>query len=396
MELQLNNRAFLREHPDLPPWVDGSYAKNHSFIMPGDELVLYHGINLPGDAGVSSMNDISLKSIKVSIVAEKSNPFSSAFSKQFKSVRRFELDSFTMGLNNNNTPVIPWCSDGYAPNLNFQTDRNWKLPSGDFKRQLNLFTQHNSGSPTWTYWAYFPILFRWEYWQQLATADNDFINACNSNNGTVQNNQNKNWLNYHVPPTWCIKSRCELTLLVNGQLTTLVSELNLSRLQASISNYGQNSDYTECVIQSCPVGGVPASEPCLINGDQNTSIFATFNKTSEWSYREQANISGFIWIEIFQGGGASQRMRASSSFKAATDSCFINLQYPVLNDQGQPVLNDNGDQVLHDPAGVQLSFNGQTIRMEAQLDVNKFLAAFPNATSYNIGAKLYNKTVYTD
>lgn len=398
MNINLYNRAFLREHPDAPPWVDSSFMKNHSFITPGDEVVLYNQINLPGDAGATSMNQIKFKSVTMSLIAKKPNIFTGVFSRVFKATRSFTLDSASVNLTGKNAPVIPCCSDGYAPNMDYQTPRNWKLPVDDFRRQINLFTTHTTGTPNWTYWFFFPILFRWEYWKNLPDADNDFIISCGVSDkraGGVQNNQTQSWVNYAANPDWQVVSHLELNLLVDGQPVTLTSDLNLTRTSSSISPYNSNADYTDLEIATCAVGGIPVSSPCPLFTDQNTSVFAYTTKVAAWGYREQSKITGFIWIEVFQGAGQTQRLRASSACAATPESCFVNIQLPLLNDDGNPQLNDTGDPILHDPQGVGLIFNGQDITMVSEIDYNKLNAAFPNATGFNIYARIYNNTVYT-
>lgn len=401
MNITLYNRSFLREHPDAPPWVDSSFMKNHSFMFPGDEVVLYNQINLPGDIenvyGTATMKDIQFNSVKMSIIAKKPNIFTSPFSSIFTATRSFVLDSATVNLNGKNAPVTSWCGDGYASNMNYQSPRNWKLPIDDFRRQINLFTTHTEGTPNWTYWFFFPIQYRWEYWKNLPQADNDFVNNnCGSRNGAVQNNKTQNWTNYAGNPDWQIVSRIELNLTVQGQSTTLISELVLNRETTSIQTYNNNPDYINKSIKMCTVGGIPVNTPNPVFSDSNTSIFAYLTKVSTWNLKEQGLITGFITIEVFEGAGQSQRLRASSSCAATPESCFVSLQNPILNDDGTPVLNNTNDPLLHDPQGVALTFNGQDIIMEAQIDFNKLNAAFPNAIGYNVTARLYNNSVYTD
>ena len=135
--LNIANKAFLREHPFDAPGDTPAFIQKHSYIFPGDELVLYHDIDLPADAGASAMTQIQLIDMKISLVAENPDVFTDVFADEFTSTTSFELDSFSMPFTTHNAPLVPWGSDGYAPNINFSQDRNWQLPSGDFKRQIN-------------------------------------------------------------------------------------------------------------------------------------------------------------------------------------------------------------------------------------------------------------------
>jgi len=48
---KLYNNILLREHPDLSLVADPSFEKGHSFIFPGDEIVMCTKINAPADIG---------------------------------------------------------------------------------------------------------------------------------------------------------------------------------------------------------------------------------------------------------------------------------------------------------------------------------------------------------
>ncbi len=135
---RLYNKISLREHPDLSPVADPSFEKGHSFIFPEDELVFCTKIK---DTDISdNFNGVAFQSSKCSVIAKKENVFTSEFSRIFTSTRSFDLDSFIIPFNNSNAPSVPLLKFGYAPNVNVKQDRNWQLKPGDFKRQINFFT----------------------------------------------------------------------------------------------------------------------------------------------------------------------------------------------------------------------------------------------------------------
>src|ERR1035437_561558 len=157
--LNLYNKNSLREEPDLSLVADTSFEKSHSFIFPGDEIVICskfdNWLTIAGPQIFGGLNGVVLQSVKCSIIAKKLDVFSEEFNDIFAATRSFELDSFTVPLNGTNAPWIPYPhGGGYAPNINFSQDRNWKLPHGDFKRTINFFTTYhlNSFTGNLDYW----------------------------------------------------------------------------------------------------------------------------------------------------------------------------------------------------------------------------------------------------
>src|ERR1035437_3259718 len=292
--LKLYNTITLREQPDLSPIADASFEKCHSFIYPGDEIVictkLKNGINamVGGNLFGGNFNGVVFQSVKCSIIAKKPNIFSEEFDSTFAATRSFELDSFTVPLNNSTAPFVPWPAlGGYGPNINFTQDRNWQLPSGDFKRQINFFTKTilNGFTGHVDYFEYnfwFPIIFREEYWLALQAADNDFYDTAQPQNG-----KNQKWLRYHnlsiLPFGWQIHAKFELKYTKFGVQNSIISEYNLSNEATGIQDYNSNTDYTTKSIKTCKVGGTPSNTPVApVFGTENTSVFSYFTKVASW------------------------------------------------------------------------------------------------------------------
>jgi len=390
--IKFTDKGFLYEHPfkitDTP--------QTHSYIFSGDEIVLGHGITLPDDASAADISNIKLVSAKVSIIAQKPGIFTEEFSRQFNATRSFELDSFTLAINQNtNARSVPWLPDNkYAPNLNFQQDRIFKLVAGDFRRQINFFTERVGTSDSWKYWFYFPILFRWEYWlSRLAPAfsDDDFW----VNDPTIQYGQNNFWLRYFIANKWLIKSRLELNILINGVPQIIRNDLNLTPNSDDVNDYSSNSDWINKVVKTSKIGGAEQAT-CPIYNTENTQVLAHLEKVSGWGGTEQGDLRAVVWIEPFEGGGITQRRRVGSScYPITAEDVGIGLGTSITDDSGTHIITAGGDYIVTDVNGngATIIFNAlhpEKILIYAQIDYNKLAAFYPGVDKFTIYARLYN------
>lgn len=391
--IKYTNKGFLREHPFADPITAPTPVQTHSYIFPGDELVLYHKITLPDDASAASINDVKFISAKVSLIAQKPQVYSEEYSVEYQSTRFFELDSFITSFNNTNARIIPWGTDGYAPNVFLQQDRNWKLPPGDFRRQVNFFTKHTASTSKWDYWFYFPILFRWEYWIALASASDDFFDLLQPQNG-----QNNWWFHYFIANKWLFKSRLELNVLVNGVPTIIRNELNLSPGTDDINDYNSNADWINKSIKTTTIGGTPSNTPAFVWGNKITEVWGFFSKVSPWGGSEQGKISAVVWIEPLIGSGINARTRASSLYPVGNESVFIGLDTSITDDSGIGITTDAGDFIVTDANGNGVmvlfdSVNPEKVMFFAMIDYNKLNIVYPGVKKFMLYARLYNSTI---
>ncbi len=395
---KLYNKILLREHPDLDPVADASFQKSHSFIFPGDEIVICTDINAPTDIG-GTWSGKKLISAKMSIIAKKPNIFSSEFSREFASTRSFELDSFIIPFTSANAPIVPWGSDGYAPNINFTSDRNWALPLGDFRRQIKAFTTHTPSTSNWKYSFWFPIIFDERYWLALAAADNDFYDPL-----LPQNGKNQKWLRYHdlsaLPFGWKIYSRFELIYEdKKHNQHSVISEYNLSNEQTGIQDYDSNPDYSLKSIKTCIVGGTPTVD-CFIFGGQNTSCFGYFTKQTAWDIGEKDSLSAVFRIRPSEGGDRLGS-RGSSRYDATSDVVWVKKYNPLLTDTGTEIDTDTGDTILLDDSGnaANIEFSGAgdlDITVKGEIDYQKLNLIFPGVQSFTLYCRIYNGTKLVD
>jgi hypothetical protein len=390
MIYRYTGKSWFHEHPYIDPQIQRGIDQVDAFIFPGDEITLYHKVCLPCDAVVANINDVNIISAKCSLVAVKPQVFSEEFSDVFKSTRLFELDSVTTLFNGVNAPYLPFGSDGVARSLQVNQDRVFKLPPADFHRQIKYFTDHVNSTQEWNYWFYFPILFRWEYWQSLLTVHNDFFDLVQPLNG-----KNQFWERFFVDGVWKLQSRLDLNCLINGIPTVIRCSLDIAKEPEDVNDYNSNSDWINKSIKTCKIGGTPTNTPCVIYANEDTDVFGYFEKVSGWSPDEQANMSAIMWVEPFEGGGITQRTRGSSIYEVQSESVFKGLSLSLTDDNGIGVTDENGNYIIVDAAGkgAILYFDGinpALLRVFSIIDKNKLAAIYPNATRFTLYCRLYN------
>lgn len=390
MIIKYTGKSFFREHPYTDPIVQANPDQVEAFIFPGDEITLYHKVCLPCDAVVANINDVNLISAKCSLVAVKPQVFSEEFSDPFESTRVFELDSTTTLFNGVNAPYLPFGTDGVAKSLQVNQDRIFKLPPSDFHRQIKYFTTHVGGTTEWIYWFYFPILFRWEYWQSLLTAHNDFFDT-----GEPLNGKNQFWQRYFVDGVWKLQSRLDLNCIINGVQTVIRCSLDIADSIGDVNDYNSNTDYINKSIKTCKIAGTPSNTPCVIYANEDTDVFGYFEKVSAWLPDEQANLSAVMWVEPFEGGGITQRTRGSSVYNVQSESVFKGLSLSLTDDSGIGITDDSGNYIVVDNSGkgAILYFDGTNpalLRVFAIIDKNKLATIYPNVTRFTLYCRLYN------
>jgi hypothetical protein len=407
--INLINNSYVREHPFTDPITQttpggiAAPAQNHSYIFPGDELFLYNFFTFPSDHPTAgSINDIHFISAKVSLISKHPEVFSEEFSEQFLSSRIFTLDSFITQFNNVNAPLIPWTSDGYAPFLNIEQDRNFKLPSGDLRREVKMFTTHTPSSNQWKFWFYYPILFRWEYWLAKTGVNNFFFDV-----NEPQNGHNEWWYRYYQTVgggDWRIYSRLEVTAMVMGVETVFKSDRLLTpdaAVGGDVNDYNSNADWINKSVKTAVIMGTPSNTPCLIKSNEDTEVFGYFDKVAPWDPSEQTNISAVIWMEPFEGAGVTQRTRASSLYPVGSESAFYGLGTSITDDSGIGITDDSGDYIVIDDNGNGVivyfdALNPEKVVVFGLIDHEKLATIYPGVTKFTLYVRLYNSYVDVD
>lgn len=206
------------------------------FAFPGDEMVFASFLQLDTSLlpiGTTIKIDKIVQKIVACTDVLYASDWSDDFSDDFTGYREFILDSISNQLNLD------------IPNgnhlVNYQQNRGFKLPAGDFSRMINYYTQIDDlggGDFCYLYFFLFPILFRWEYWKPLPAADDEFFDTTIPYYDTdtppnFQNGKNHFWHHYQKPEvisigTPVITNRADIgigfpSIIITGTYTGLVS-----------------------------------------------------------------------------------------------------------------------------------------------------------------------------
>lgn len=400
--IKLTDRSFIREHPFgdpfTSPFANSAYEAMYRYIYPGDELLPWHRISLPGDfignvemVNPPTMSDINFLSAKLSIIAKKPQVYSEEYSSEYKATRVFTLDSFQTTFNNSNATMQLWGADGYARNIHLAQDRAFKLPAGNLFRQIKFFTDHTPSTSNWDYYFYFPILWRWEYWLGLLNVHADFFDLTQPQNG-----QNHWWYHYFTS-TWKLFSRLELEITVFGQPYRLRSELALTPGVGDVNDYNSNTDYISKSVKTGPSTGAVSNTPALIYGNTDTKVIASLDKVIAWGFGEKANVSAVVWLEPFEGAGVTERTRGSSTYPITPESVFKGLDIGAADTNGLNITDGAGSFVVLNPAGAGAKVlfdlaDDTKVTIAAIIDYQKLAAVCPGITKFTVYARLYNNT----
>jgi hypothetical protein len=332
------------EHPDPL-----NTARVTSECFPGDELIYNSIVHLDINEGDGFKNQI--QQARMRVVASKASPssFDESFDPSFVGQKFFILDEF-----NYSFAGVPLNVNNF-PNPNFTADRNWLLNPGDPRRQIAI-TQISSSSSVQEYNFAFPSIFRWEYWKQLLSADDEFINYSEPQNG-----KNQFWYHYQTGE-WTIGYVFEMDILNHG--TGLVTTHRATNVLTA-KDYSSNPKWINKSITLFQ-NGVPMPEGYM-SGTTDTEVIAQFHCDDLLLTDE---VKGVMWIESFEGDGITERTRISTEYDVESFSLWKSI-----NGSNRLLLTNDG--------------NGNII-LSAAIDYTKLL---PNKIKYTYYARIYNDTV---
>ncbi len=340
------------EHPS-----GGTFGTVPSFIFPGDEILLKHTIQF--DASDPEAARLIFKSLKLKIYAriEPASEFTDEFSNEFTGEEEFELESFSF--NFTGQPKFPFGN----PNVLFEQNRQYKLPVGHLQRLIKISTI-NAGDGLYFYTFKYPVICRWEYWKPLAGVNDAFLDYSLPNNG-----KNQLWWRYNgatlSPEEWQTYYRLELNVNFKGEDITIREQPEIGsppsviKVIANGVDYDSNSDYDQEIKTYSSVGYDAGSAPDVFTGGgtpipgngilsyADTWVQAKFTKQTAWvggAVNQKDNISGFVWLEPFEGGGVTERLRASSTQPPTPEACFtapdpdnslmlVNISFDAMDDK---------------------------------------------------------------
>jgi hypothetical protein len=148
---------------------------------------------------------------------------------------------------------------------------------------------------------------RWEYWVALVTANSDFYNPTEPNNGL-----NNDWFHYQNV-NWGVYHRIITTLEYNGVQMTFTEDTEIE-----INDYSSNPDFTTKEVETYTLAGASLFDAVnsrwYIQSFANTEVRATFEKNATMDINKCYVVFG---IEIFEQGGIGARQRYSSKWQTS-------------------------------------------------------------------------------
>lgn len=323
----LSFTSTLAEHPD------STVVKTSGEFFPGDGVVFKTIMAM--NTVAKELNQIFFNKARMMVVAEKSTG------------EQFNLDEFTFDFG-----ATTRVSNLHV--VSFLQDRNFILPSGDVRRQISIQGHSDGGAGIKNYTFLWPILFRWEYWQQVLGAHADFYNTSLPNNG-----HNHFW--YHFQTSgWSLKYRFEIDVTNAGTAGTYEAD----PIVLSAKDYNSNADWGSEAIELFNTSDVPLTDGSnqYVQGDADTKVKATFVKAS--ALPALSNISGVIWMQTYEGVRIGE---ISSLYDFYSGSVFKSVD-------GTPRLN-------------KLNPSGTTITFTCLIDYTKLPGG---VTKFKIYARIFN------
>jgi hypothetical protein len=342
MNVTISNTII--EHPDAL-----NSARTTSQCFPGDEMIYKSVVDFTINEGDGFKNVIQQARMKV--VASKAAPssFDESFDPSFVGQKIFVLDEF-----NYSFAGVPMNIYNF-PYPNFFSDRPYLLNAGDPRRQIAI-EQTDINTGTFQYTFRFPSIFRWEYWKALATADDEFLNYSEPQNG-----KNQFWFHYQTGE-WTIGYVFEMDILNTGTgILTTHRETNV----LDAKDYSSNAQWYDKSI-TLFANGVPLPNGYM-SGTVDTEVVAQFHCDA---LTIEDDVKGVMWIESYEGEGVAERTRISTEYDVNATSMWkstVGTNRLYLNNDG------NGN-----------------ISLAAAIDYTKIPANKYNFTFY---ARIYNDTV---
>jgi hypothetical protein len=184
------------------------------------------------------------------------------------------------------------------PFMNYTTNRVFRIPQSEIRKPITIQTVNIGGD--WKYKVSYPFMIRWENWIQLITANSDFFNPAQQQNG-----QNQDWEHYQ-DFTWKIYFRSSVDGVSEGGSFSFSKDILIE-----INDYATNPDYSAKTIETFNLAGTQlfAGGTNFIQSFAPTVVKATFAKAAGLLVANSRIVFG---IEIYEQGGINGRVRYSS------------------------------------------------------------------------------------
>lgn len=332
------NNLFIR-HPHTNPDTEGEPTVT---VFPEDELVSFHRFFIDRNGRVA--DDISIRSITLKVKAKNSS-----------TLEQFDLDLFTF-----DATALPIINNHQF--VDFTLDRIFHIPPAEIRKPIKIKrrTDLDAGNKFF-YDIFFPYLIRWEDWVALPTANQDFFDITEPNNGL-----NEFWHRYSTIVNWDLFTEIIINTTKNSNALIFKKETLISS-----QDYNTNPDWINESIRSFdPDTGTPLTDGGVkhfLLGFKDTRLEAIFESNTGTPIL--SNITVVFGVEVFEEGGIEGRRRMSSRFASGADTWFKSLD------------TSNKTKLT--------ALSGDRIKAEVLVDFTQL----PNKAKFKIVARIYDLTV---
>jgi hypothetical protein len=314
-------------------------AVNNITAFPQDEVVGYSLFYIDRNGRLT--DDISFSKITLKIKAKNSI-----------TLDEFDLDTYEADLSTL-TKV------NTNPYVDLIVNRNFHIPTTEIRKAIRIKrrTDLDAGNKIY-YETYFPFLMRWEYWEKIASANDDFFDINEPNNGL-----NEDWYRYSQGTNWDLYYEIIIKAKKNGGSLTFTKETIINT-----TDYDTNALWETESIRAYDTNNIQLYDGVNLKnyllGYAKTRIEAKMTKTS--GTVNLADIVMVLDIETFEQGGVNGRRRISSMYEHDSDTWF---------------------ESVDGTKKVKLSLSGNTVTGEALINNTEL----PFVEKFKITARLYEK-----
>lgn len=223
--------------------------------------------------------------------------------------KSFNLDGFIM-----QTYAYPF--QGYAQYMDAQVPRAFHIPAGTIRKYIELKRRPDLDVAGKYYFDLnYPFLFRWEYWTKLPTANSDFFDYAQPNNGL-----NQWWYHYGsgVAANWEV----HLQVIINATKNGVAQQYTLEQ-KITPHDYASNEAFIEKNIKTYnpdTLADLSTGGNVYFYTDKDTLVKATFEKSEP-----PTGVTIVLRLEVWEQGGVDGSRRMSSKWPSDSDTWYKSI-----------------------------------------------------------------------
>lgn len=227
----------------------------------------------------------------------------------------FVMDSYSKNLS---LESITDPTYGDIPFVDITQDRGFATPADDLRKniRINRRTDLDSGG-VFAYELIFPIVLRWEKWEPLPDANDEFFNTSLQNNG-----KNEDWMRISDFSGWDIYYRTTITALKNGNALVFTADKQIFTETYLVGNEW-DTENQKAFIDS-------TNDPTLSGSDYGISLSDNTRVESNMTFIGTtppiiSDLVGVLKINVFEKGNFKDQFTASTLYPLASNTKWLNV-----------------------------------------------------------------------